>query len=147
MNTWKVILATLVIFVAGVVTGAVVVWHSQHLIVQPSPHQNATAHPGPVVSPGGLRLEFLRRIQRDLNLTADQHEQIDKLLKESQERSRKIMEPVAPQIREELAHTRDEFRKILTPEQREHFDDLLKHQHRPDQQHRSAPDNRVQTNL
>lgn len=101
-----------------------------------------------MVSPGGLRLDFLRRVQRDLNLTADQHEQIDKLLKESQERSRIIMEPVAPQIREELARTRDEFRKILTPEQRDHFDDLLKHQqqHRPDQQHRPAPD-RVQTNL
>jgi Spy/CpxP family protein refolding chaperone len=96
-----------------------------------------------------LRLDFLRRVQRDLNLTADQHEQVDKLLKESQERSRKIMEPVASQIRDELATTREEFRKILTPEQRERFDDLLKHQHRPDQQHHPAnpPDGRVQTNL
>ena len=153
MNTWKVILATIVIFVAGLVTGALVVWHSGNLFSTTSQHQPASPRPVPVVSPGGLRLELLRRMQRDLNLTTNQHEQIDKILKESQERSRKIMEPVAPQIREELARTRDEFRAVLTPEQQKRFDDLLKHQpHRPDQQHRpgtprEGTSDRVQTNL
>ena len=38
--------------------------------------------------------------------------------------------------------------KQLTPEQKARFEELLKHPlHRQDQQHRSAPDNRVQTNL
>jgi Spy/CpxP family protein refolding chaperone len=154
VNTWKVILATLVIFVAGLVTGAVVVWHSERLFSNPSQHQTTPPHPGPAVSTGGLRLDFLRRMQRDLNLSAAQNKEIDKLLKESQERSRIIMEPVAPQIREELARTREEFRKVLTPEQQARFEELLKHPpHRPDQQHRSgpphdgAPDGRVQTNL
>jgi Spy/CpxP family protein refolding chaperone len=151
LNIWKVILATIVIFVAGLVTGALVVWHSERLFSTPAQHPSSTPRSAPVVSPGGLRLELLRRMQRDLNLTADQHEKIDKILKESQERSRKIMEPVAPEIRDELARTRDEFRKVLTPEQRAKFDELLKHQqHRPDQPHRpgnASPDSRVQTNL
>jgi len=148
LNTWKVILATIVIFVAGLVTGALVVWHSGQLFSTPSQHQPGAPRPTPVVSPGGLRLDLLRRMQRDLHLTAAQHEEIDKLLKESQERSRKIMEPVAPQIRDELARTREEFRKVLTPEQRARFDELLEHQHRQDPQHRpGASDNRVQTNL
>jgi hypothetical protein len=154
LNTWKVILATIVIFIAGLVTGALVVWHSGRLFSTPSQHPPGAPRPGPVVSPGGLRLDFLRRVERDLNLTAAQHEQIDKLLKESQERSRKIMEPVAPQIHEELEHTREEFRNVLTPEQRVKFDELLKHPlHRQDQQHHQgtpregAPDSRVQTNL
>jgi Spy/CpxP family protein refolding chaperone len=153
LNIWKVILATIVIFVAGLVTGALVVWHSERLFSTPAQHPTIAPHPGPAVSPGGLRLDLLRRMQRDLNLTADQHEQIEKILKESQERSRKIMKPVAQPIRDELARTRDEFRKVLTPEQRAKFDELLKHQHRPDPQHRpgaphdGAPDSRVQTNL
>jgi Spy/CpxP family protein refolding chaperone len=150
LNTWKVILATIVIFVAGLVTGALLVWHSERLFSTPAQHPSTPPHPGPTVSPGGLRLDFLRRIQRDLNLTADQHKQIDKLLQESQERSRKIMEPVAPDIRLELDHTREEFRKVLTPEQEKKFDELLKHPtHRPDQQRRPGPppDSRVQTNL
>jgi Spy/CpxP family protein refolding chaperone len=150
LNTWKVILATIVIFVAGLVTGVLVVWHSERLFSTPAQHPASVPHPGPAVSPGGLRLDLLRRMQRDLNLTADQHEQIDKILKESQERSKKIMEPVAPQIREELNRTREEFRNVLTPEQRAKFDEMLKRQgHRPDQQHRpgTPPDNRVQTNL
>jgi len=154
LNTWKVILATLVIFVAGLVTGVLVVWHSGNVFASPSQRQPGTPHPGPVVSPYGLRLDFLRRVERDLNLTAAQREQIDKLLRESQERSRKIMEPVAPQIREELDQTRQEFRKVLTPEQGAKFDELLKHPlHRQDQQHHQgtpregASDGRVQTNL
>lgn len=141
----------MVIFVAGLITGALVVWHSERLFSTPAQHPSSAPHPGPAISPYGLRLDLLRRMQRDLNLTIDQHEQIDKILKESQERSKKIMEPVAPQIREELEHTREEFRNVLTPEQRAKFDDLLKHQpRRPDQQHRSgssSSDGRVQTNL
>lgn len=150
MNIGKVILATLAIFVAGLVTGALVVWHSDRLFMTPAQHPSSVPHPGPAVSPGGLRLDLLRRMERDLNLTADQHEQIDKILMDSQERSKKIMEPVAPAIRDELARTRDEFRKVLTPEQGAKFDELLKHQpSRRDQQRRSGtgPDSRVQTNL
>lgn len=147
MNIWKVILATLVIFVAGLVTGVLVVWHSEHLFSASSPHPTASPRPTPAVSPGGLRLELLRRMQRDLNLTAAQHKQIDKILTDSQERSRKIMEPVAPAIREELAKTREEFRNVLTPEQRAKFDELIKHPQHRSGPHEGGPDNRVQTNL
>jgi Spy/CpxP family protein refolding chaperone len=143
LNIWKVILATMAIFVTGLITGAFLVWHSERLFSTPAQHPSSAPHPGPVVSPYGLRLDLLRRMQRDLNLTIDQHEQIDKILKDSQERSKKIMEPVAPQIREELAKTREEFRKVLTPEQRAKFEDLLQHQHRSG----TPPGGRVQTNL
>ena len=110
MNTWKVILATIVIFAAGALTGAIVVRHSAH------------ARQGP----GGIRLEFLRRMARDLDLTAEQRERIDKILKESQEQTRRIMEPVAPSLNAELQRTKEEFRKVLTPEQQARFDQLLK---------------------
>lgn len=142
MNTWKVILATLVIFVAGLVTGAMVVWHSSRLFLpaQQRPFNPNRTNAAP--SAGGMRLEFLRRMQRDLDLSPEQHQQIDKIIKESQERTRKIMEPVVPQLHEELQRTKEAFRQVLTPQQQERFDQLLKHQpHRPPQRSGAAVTN------
>ena len=134
MNTWKIILATMLIFGTGVVTGALVVRNSdrgQGL----RPRNISQARPVGTFSPGGLRLEFLRRAQRDLDLNPEQRERIDKLLKESQERTRKIMEPVAPDLRAELQRTKEEFQQVLTPEQRMRFEELMKKQLRPHEQH------------
>jgi Spy/CpxP family protein refolding chaperone len=83
-----------------------------------------------------MRFEFLHRAQRELDLTPEQRERIDKLLKESQERTRKIMEPIAPEFHAELQRTKEEFRAVLTPDQQKRFDDLIK-LHRPHQ--RSQP--------
>jgi Spy/CpxP family protein refolding chaperone len=133
VNSWKVILATMVIFGAGVITGALVLQFSS----SPSPLQHQrSAHPGEAGSPGGMRLEFLRRMQRELNLTAEQRERVDKLLKQSQERTRKVMEPVTPQLHQELQRAKAEFREVLTSEQQTHFDELLKQQQRFREQHR-----------
>jgi len=122
VNTWKVIVATIVIFVTGAVTGALIVGHS--------------IHPRP--GPGGVRLEFLRRMERDLDLTKEQREKTDKILKESQEQTRRIMEPVAPALHAELQRTKEEFRQVLTPAQQARFDQLLKHPPRSRDSHRSA---------
>ena len=130
MNSWKVILATIVIFGAGVFTGALVVQYTTG--IYETRHQRTwsgirSAESG---SPGGMRLEFLHRMQRDLDLTAEQRERIDKLLKQSQERTRKLMEPVSPQLRQELQRAKAEFREVLTSAQQLHFDELLKQQQR-----------------
>lgn len=134
MNTWKVILATMVIFAAGVVTGGMLSWRLQHNYLMP--RQRPGYRPAQPLSPGGLRLDFLRRAQRELDLTPQQRERIDKLLKEGQERSRKLMEPVTPQLREELGRIKQEFLQVLTPEQRERFDGLIKKQPHPREQRR-----------
>lgn len=126
MNPWKVILATMVIFGTGVLTGALVVRYTVNFTNTP-PQRFGFAGQG---SPGGMRLEFLRRIQRDLDLTAEQQDQVDKVLKQSQERTRKIMEPVVPQLHGELQRAKAEFREVLTPAQQTRFDELLKLQQR-----------------
>jgi hypothetical protein len=140
VNTWKVIFATVVIFGAGVVTGGLLVKYSVQ--TPPRPHGQANRAVQPI-SAGGIRIEFLRRAERDLNLTSDQREQVDKILAASQERSKKIMEPVQPKIREELQQTREQFRAILNPEQKIRFDELLKQQQqqRQREQHRPPPRN------
>ena len=133
MNPWKVILATIVIFGAGVITGALVL----QATVGPygmRPQRFAT-HPE-FGTPGGMRFDFLRRMQRDLDLTAEQRDRIDKILKQSQERTRKIMEPCAPQLRQEVQRAKAEFRGVLTQEQQARFDALLKQQQHFREQHR-----------
>ena len=116
----------MVIFGAGVVTGGLLVEHSRARAV---PKQlGATANRPPVpISPGGMRLDFLRRIQRELDLTPNQQEQVHKILEEGQERTRK-------QIHEEMHKIKDSFRAVLTPEQQVRFDDLLKQQEKQQQQ-------------
>jgi len=143
VNTWKVIFATVVIFGAGVVTGALVVKYSLQTTSRPTPPSGAQANRVQPISAGGLRIEFLRRIERDINLTPDQREQVDKILAASQERSKKLMEPVTPKIREELQQTKEQFRAVLNPEQKIRFDELLKQQQQQRQrdQHRPPPRN------
>jgi Spy/CpxP family protein refolding chaperone len=128
VNAWKVILATIVIFGAGVVTGALVVRHSTQAPAAVRPH-----------GMGAPRLEFLRRAERELNLKPDQRERIDRILKASQERTRKLMEPVAPELRAELEQTKNEFLAVLTPEQRTRFEVLIKKQHQRPREPRHSP--------
>ena len=150
MNYWKVILATMVIFGTGVVTGGLLVRASRPLApAQRIPGMSRSSQPP---SPGGARVEFLRRMTRELDLTTEQRERVDKIIRESQERTKKISEPVAPLLRQETVRAKQEFREALTPEQRARFDELVKKQQlksksdqhrqpspRPEHAHESSP--------
>ena len=61
--------------------GALVVRNSERVQGPLRPRNISQARPVGTFSPGGLRLEFLRRAQRDLDLDPEQRERIDKLLK------------------------------------------------------------------
>lgn len=125
VSNWKVIFAALVIFGAGAVTGA--------LLVHRSAGWGGARHSNPgraramqTPSPGGMRLEFLRRAGRELNLTTEQRGRVDEILQQSQERTRAMVAPVWPQVRDEVQRAKEEVRKVLTPAQQARFDDLLK---------------------
>jgi Spy/CpxP family protein refolding chaperone len=120
----------MVIFGTGVLTGALIVRYTAGFYNSRPQHPGFANRSAEFASPGGMRLEFLRRTQRDLDLTPEQRERIDKVLKQSQERTRKIMEPVSPLLRQEVQRTKAEFRDVLTPEQQERFDELIKLQQR-----------------
>jgi hypothetical protein len=137
VNTWKVILATIVIFSAGVITGALVARQTASLNAPARQRPTLSSRPGMISAAGDLRLEFLRRAQRELDLNQDQRERIDKIIKESQERTRKLMEPVAPELHAELQRTKDQFLQVLSPDQRTRFDKLVKRQQRPHEPRRS----------
>ena len=132
MNSWKVILATMVIFGAGVVTGGLLVRHT----AAPSHPPRPTSSRITPNSPSGLRMEMLRRVERELDLTPDQRAQVDRIITASQERTKKLMEPIVPQLHAELQEAKEAVRAVLTPEQRPRFDELLKQQQKPrDQKH------------
>jgi hypothetical protein len=134
VNQWKVILATMVIFGAGVVTGGLMVRHGEHRGFRSPPRNGVSANRPPQVgapaslpvTPGILRIEFLKRMGRELDLSPEQRERVDKILKESQDRTRNLMDPIAPQLRAEVIRTKEQFRAALTPEQQVRFDELLK---------------------
>jgi Spy/CpxP family protein refolding chaperone len=128
----------MVIFGTGVVTGGLLVRHVEHGRDRRPQRVGNVVRPAQPPSPGVLRLEFLRRMERDLDLTPEQREPVDKILKEGQERMKKLMETVEPHRREELKRTIDEFRRVLTPEQQKRFDELLKQQQQRSRDQRKA---------
>ena len=117
----------MVIFGAGVVTGGLLVRHTS-LVPPAHPPRQAANRTSPPMSPSGLRMEVLRRVERELDLTSDQRAEVDRIITASQERTKKLMEPISPQLRAELQETKEAVRAVLTPEQRSRFDELLKQQ-------------------
>ena len=136
MNSWKVILATLVIFGTGVVTGGLLVSYADR-----SNNANIEHAPAPNSSPNLARpqsqaqgtnpwlqraRELLRRMDRELNLTPEQHQRIEKLIAESAERTRSLWKPIAPQMNKEIQILHRDIRDELTPDQRPRFDEIFK---------------------
>jgi hypothetical protein len=112
VKPWKAIAAALVIFAAGLVTGLAV---ARTLAEKSITH----AAPPPPAQRGDRRKEYLAKLDRELHLTAEQHQQAEQLLTASQERIKKNWEEVHPKMREEYQRTREEINKLLTPEQQE----------------------------
>lgn len=118
----------MVIFGTGVITGGLLVKNT----VPNAPRRSAAAanrtnSPPVSVSPQQLmRLEFLRSVRKDLDLTPEQHERIEKIIHEGQEKSRKLWDSVAPEMRKELQSVNEKIRAELSPEQRRRFEQLLK---------------------
>jgi Spy/CpxP family protein refolding chaperone len=132
VSPWKVILATMIIFGCGVVTGGLVVKvrtaHPRTARTDgshTSSVRNATTAPG--APPWQLqRKDFLDKMDRQLDLSSDQRQRIDRVMHESLERTRPLWQQIAPQMRDEMRRVREEIRKELTPEQQKKFNDLIK---------------------
>lgn len=159
MNTWKVILATLVIFAAGVVTGGLLVTHADRVKlrsrpnwrqlpaetsprpVEPGAPRETIRPPGaPAAVPQFLRKEFLERLDREVNLTADQRERIERVIREGQERNRQFWDRVSPELRKEVAEARRQIQAVLLPEQRARFEELMKQRPQRRQEDSNLPD-------
>lgn len=152
VNTWKIITASLVIFAAGVMTGAFSVGIANSLSkrkgserqvrlerVQPLlPHSpiststpavlTPTEAPRPYPTPPGLaRLEVFRKLDRAMSLTPPQRERIGQLVDDTEKRLRDLWSPIAPEAQRTLLQLRRQIdEEVLTPEQRPAFEKFLK---------------------
>ena len=120
MNPWKFILATVLIYGAGVVTGALVTTLVER------PHR-AAGRPSQQLTYNQIqRAEFLGRLQKQLNLTPEQHERIGQILRDSNQRTKPYWDPVAAKMKDEVATVTGKIRAELTPEQSTKFDVEIK---------------------
>lgn len=116
MNPWKFILATVLIYGTGVVTGALVTTLVER------PHR-AAARPAQQLTYSQIqRAEFLGRLQKQLDLTLDQHERIGHILRDSNQRTKPYWDPVAAKMQDEIRTVTEKIRTELTPDQAVKFD-------------------------
>jgi hypothetical protein len=130
VSPWKVILATLAIFVAGLIAGVVVVEQVavKPLLKRPTIHLTTNE---PSLQPGWLREEFVRRLDNELELTPEQRRKVMNIVHESQERTKLLYSLIADDVREEMRQTQDAIRKELTGDQISKFEEILKQRRRP----------------
>ncbi|MBI5773865.1 MAG: hypothetical protein HZA89_09005 [Verrucomicrobia bacterium] len=132
MKTWRVILATLVIYGAGVMTGALILKLDRQINPPPatpkiaSPGTNTALPPMPIVGGNNQKIDFLQKLDRQLRFKPEQYEAVEKVLDDSHKRTRVIREKIAPQIQAETARLNGEIRAKLTPEQAKKFDEVMK---------------------
>lgn len=145
MNVWKVILATLAIFTAGVFTGALVngIGHRGGDRLHRLPFREPAAKKPALVAtnreaarmtlpylsrPPGRNQgkEFMERLDRELKLTPEQHQSIAAILEESQKRTKAIWEKISPELRAEMKSSREKMHEVFTPEQAARFEELMK---------------------
>lgn len=152
MKTARIVLAALVIFAAGVITGGVGAGLAGRLLRQRSTTlpasmnlpagtgaastanprgldpanshgTNPAALPAVAKPPGNAQIEAMARWTRELNLEAAQRERIDAILQRATARLRDLWAPVAPQARGEIEGARREIEGILTLDQRRQWNE------------------------
>jgi hypothetical protein len=111
------VVATIVVVVAfagGLVIGAIGdrLWMFHR---GPGPHRLAIH---------AITARVLSRLDSELSLTPQQHEQVKKILDAHAARMQTIYEGVRPQIRHEVDLNNAEIEQVLTPEQRQKFEKL-----------------------
>jgi len=158
VNYWKVILATVVIFGAGVFTGGLLVNYVNHshrnsnrrppanaVQREPQAHTNnlAMPHPRP---PEILGTNFVQQLDDALQLTPDQRAAIQKIIAAGQERNHAIWTNNSAQMREVVQDVRHRVRELLTADQQKQFEELMKRVPRRQQNSTNAPPNLPATN-
>ena len=133
MKFWKIILAAVVIFGAGFVTGGLSVKLSRFGDVPAPPHRpSGGGGPRMPMGPDRQMADLMRRMESGLDLTEEQKAKIKQIVEESQARMRASWKEMAPRMRKEFTTLTDQIREVLNPEQREKFEELTRRRsHRP----------------
>lgn len=104
------------LFLLGILVGALAM-HLYYAVGSP-------AHPR-FPGPGRAhRPDFSQRLERELDLTPEQARRIDAILAESRAEGEALHAEMLPRVREQMERTRARIAEVLTPEQRDRFEEL-----------------------
>jgi hypothetical protein len=137
----------MVIFGAGIVTGTLIMRHTQPVppriadTVPPTGPQHPAGAPGDRepprfawlmgVPPRGSSKDFLDRLNAALQLSDQQRERIKKILDDGQDRTRECWKQIKPEFDQAMHDTREKIQAELTPEQQTKFTELFRPRPRP----------------
>ena len=119
MKAWRIILATLVIFAAGAMTGALFTRSAQR-------PQTAIPQRDPLLYPHHVQEWFLGKMKKELDLTPEQQASVGKIFADSRGRIKVMFEIISPELKAELRVVHDKVSAELNPEQRAKFEEMLK---------------------
>jgi Spy/CpxP family protein refolding chaperone len=139
-KTWQVALATIAIFVAGLVTGGatalgIVKWAGRH------PRANAGGMPLMGGRPGQLQQfgpQLMRSFENQLDLTEEQRARIGPIVKRTVAQLGRERREVQLTSALAIEKMQDEIADILTPSQRSRFEELIAQQRARLQQFRQS---------
>jgi hypothetical protein len=113
-------LVLLVVFAAGVAAG----FFLYHALVRRHPFPLFAISGPPPGQPPELKGRILEHLDRELDLTPEQHARLDTVLTLREMDLRAIMTEALPRVDSIATRTRAEIRTVLTPEQQEKFAEI-----------------------
>jgi|GEM_PF-1680544 len=123
MKQTAAIVSVVGVFLIGILVGALAM-HLYHVERGTWAGPAAPGEPGPVgmpVRPDAPEPPFARRMERLLDLTEEQKQEIRSIVEESRERADAMREEMRKPVRELMEQTRQSILQVLTPEQQETF--------------------------
>lgn len=137
MREWKIVVAALVIFGAGVVTGGLTVRLARSVSFRQPMVVGSVQEPmggtGPRAPKSNLLMrhevqmrDLMRRMDQRLDLTPQQRSRIEGLVADTQRRMQQILSETAPRTRDEIRELHHRIRSELTLEQRREYDRLTR---------------------
>ena len=121
MSRFVALAAALSLLVCGIVIGALGTF-----VVLQRPHPLDGMRPPPQQPPPPPPPPFTREMEERLDLSDDQRQQIQAILRDSREESEAIRRELRPRLEKNLKATQDRIGAVLTPEQHKTFDELVR---------------------
>ena len=124
MNILRVILATLVIFGTGAVSGYFIGKAKGIQTATETPKLTSTGNNSSAPPLDKGRRSFMDRMQKDLALTDEQRETIGKIFADSRDRSKELWKEIREPMDNEVKRVHEEIKAVLSPEQSLKFDEI-----------------------
>lgn len=126
MNLLRVILATVVIFAAGAMSGYFVARKSVTATVNKPPAKSVLASTNAPSGWNKSREEMRASMQKELKATDEQMAKVDEILSQSRKRSREVWQTTRSSMEAEVERVKEEIRGVLTEEQAAKYEEIMK---------------------